>query len=96
MQIRLVRPAVKAQAEIKVPGKLYFPAQDPVEAVHELQLSSIELNWVTTALGSLHSMADGAENTCGLFNRLDVYCDDNGTDRRPLRRDAHRNSFYPA
>ena len=96
MQIRLVRPAVSGQAEVKIPGAIYRPARDPVEAIHQLELSSAELNWVTTALGSLNSKADGAENTCDLFNRLDVYCDDNGTDRRWARRDTHRNSFYPA
>lgn len=96
MQIRLVRPAVKGQAEVKIPGAIYHPAQDPVEAIHQLDLSSTELNWVTAALGSLNSMADGAENTSDMFIRLDAYCDDNGTDRRRARRDTYRNSFYPA
>ena len=96
MQIRLVRPAVEGQVEVKIPGAAYRPARDPVGAMHQLDLSSAELNWITTALKSLNSMADGAENTHDLFSRLEAYCDDNGTGRRPAGRDAYRNIFYPA
>ena len=64
-------------------------------SVHQLDLSSAELNWITSALGSFNSMAEGAENTDGLFRHLAAYCRDNGTARRAAERDG-RISFYPA
>ena len=64
-------------------------------SVHQLDLSSAELNWITSALGSFNSMAEGAENTNDLFRCLATYCRDNGTARRPADGDG-RTSFYPA